>query len=159
MTSAGLFSLADEIKSENDCSDRNNETCKSLFETTCFWASDTSILLREGIAQGIPFDRIGERIIGELVEVAEGSGGNVDLDLANSLIDTMGMYFITGQYEADFAQFNDQASLAFGMMLGAQINGSANRGAADETIAEINKKRDGLLRQKWCNTCMQTAYF
>ncbi|WP_112311421.1 hypothetical protein [Pseudogemmobacter bohemicus] len=107
----------------------------------------------------IPFDRIGERIIGELVEVAEGSGGYVDLDLANSLIDPMGMYFITGQYEADFAQFNGQASFAFGMMLGAQINGSAKQGTADETIAEINKRRDELLRQKWFSTCMQTAYF
>lgn len=154
-----VYSIADQIKADNDCSDRNNAECKSLFETTCTWAGDTSITLRDGIAQGIPFDRIAVKVIGELGEVAEGSGGYVDLDLANSMIEPMGMYFITGQYDADFAQFNDQAGMAFAMMLGAQINGSAKKGFANETMAEANKRRDDLLRQKWFSTCMQAAYF
>lgn len=71
-----------------------------------------------------------------------------------SLVEPIGTYFILGQYNADFAQFNDQAGMAFAMMLGAQINGSAKEGFATENMAETNKRRDDLLGQKWFATCM-----
>lgn len=154
-----IYSIADQIKAENDCSDQANEACKMMFENTCYWAGETAITMRDGIAQNIPYDRIGDRIFGDLNEIAEGSGGYVDVDLANSLVEPIGTYFLLGQYNADFAQFNDQAGMAFAMMLGAQINGSAKDGFASETMAETNKRRDDLLRQKWFGTCMQTAYF
>lgn len=154
-----IYSIADQIKAENDCSDQTNEACKNLFENTCSWAGESAITVRDGVARNIPYDRIGQRIFGELAEIGEGSAGYVDLDLANSLVEPMGQYFLFGQYDADFAQFNDQASLALGMMFGATINGSAKANTPDETLGAINKRRDELLRNKWFTTCMQTAYF
>lgn len=157
--STEIFSISDQIRAENDCYDQTNEACKSMFENTCYWAEESAVTLRDGLAQSIPMDRIFQRMLGELVEISEGSGGYIDLDLADSMIEPMIMYFTTGQYDAEFAQFNDQASLALGMMLGATINGSAEQGTAEEGLSAMANRRDELLRQKWFSTCMQTAYF
>lgn len=153
-----ILSIADEIKSKNDCSDQSNQECKSLFENTCSWVGNSSIVIRDGLMQSIPGDRIGQRIVGELVEIAEGSGGYVDLPLAESFISPMESYFLQGQYDAEFSNFNNQSGLTLGLMAGMAMNGKAQSSEVDEALRKINDQRDQALRQKWYNTCIQTAY-
>jgi hypothetical protein len=130
-----------------------------LFETTCTWAADSAIIMRDGLAQSVPYERIVDKIWGELGEVGIGSGGYVDLYLAESMLAPIGSYFMFGQYSMDFTAFNDRAGLAIGMMAGSAITGDTSSEDINETIRLINERRDDALHQKWFNTCLRAAYF
>lgn len=154
-----VYSIADDVKAENDCSDPANVECKKVFENTCNWVGDSAVIMREGHSKDIPQDRVVGKVLDNFVKIGDDTEGYVDIDLANILLDEVNMYFMMGQYELDFARSNDQMGMAFALMLGAEANGDAEEGFLDEGMAEINKNRDEALRQKWFNVCMQTAYF
>lgn len=152
----GIFSIADDIKARNDCTDQSNQECRSMFENTCSWVGSSSVVIRDGLMQSIPEERIGNRIFGELVEIAEGSGGNVDLPLAESFVEPIWQYFVTGQYDAEFAHYSSEAGIVYGMMLGGAMTGQSAE--ADKYVQQLTERINQALAQKWHDTCMQTAY-
>ena len=49
---------------------------------------------------------------------------------------------LSGLSNSDFAPINENLGTTCAMMLGAQINGSANVALTNETMAKTNKRRD-----------------
>lgn len=127
-----------------------------MFENTCSWVGSSAVIIRDGLIQSIPEERIGNRIYGELVEIAEGSGGYVDLPLAQSFIDPILQYFVSGQYDAEFAHYNSEAGIVYGMMIGGAMTGKSAE--ADKYVQQLTERIDQALTQKWHDTCIQTAY-
>lgn len=155
----GIFNRADEIYSRNDCSDRANEDCREMFENTCAWAGDSAVMALEGVQRSVPYDRVDTKLWGELGEVAIGSGGYIDPELAVSMLDALAEYFVLGHYQREFSNFHDRAGLALGMMAGSALTGNTTAKDIEETKQLLAQKRDAALRNKWYKICMNSAYF
>ena len=153
-----VFSIADQIHAQNDCSDYNNEPCKQLFQTTCSWVGDSAATIANGLDRDIPPERIHKRILAEMVEIGEGSGGYIDVDLANSFIEPVWNYFATGQYDEEISGLSDNFSLGLGMVMGGEMTGSFEGGAVGEYMESVKSGRNEMLRSRWENTCLETAY-
>ncbi|WP_162618423.1 hypothetical protein [Tritonibacter mobilis] len=155
-----VYTIADEIYAQNDCTDQSNEECRAMFENTCTWAGDAAIIVRDGYESSVSLQRISEKILEELGEVGIGSGGYIDTDLAISMLDPISGYFMFGQYEVEFSDFNNRAKVAIAMVAGARLTGGDTTAKdVEETRAMITQKRDNAIRTKWYNNCMRSAYF
>lgn len=153
-----VFSISDQIKAQNDCTDRENGPCRDLFNSTCEWVGASAITIATGLERNIPEERIQDRIIGDLVEIGEGSGGYVDIDLANAFIEPLWNYFASGQYAVEMANSNGDISLGLGMMLGGEITGSLGTGSANEYMQEVKNRQQAQLSARWKSSCLESAY-
>lgn len=153
-----VYSIADEIYSQNDCSDPNNSPCSTMFQSTCNWVGESAKTIARGLERNIPPDRIHNRILGDLVEIGEGSGGFVDLDLANSFIDPLWNYFSSGQYQLDFANTGGNSGIGLGLIFAGEASGQFEKGATEQYLQSLAEKQQEELYSIWMNSCLETAY-